>query len=39
MQCEILCRPAAAVAKIELDAGESVTCEVGAMITMTTGLV
>lgn len=38
MQCEILCRPSAAVAKIDLDAGECVTCEVGAMITMTTGL-
>lgn len=38
MQYEILCRPAAAVAKLDLDAGETITCEVGAMITMTTGL-
>ena len=36
MRHEILERPAAAVAKLVLDAGESVTCEVGAMIAMST---
>jgi uncharacterized protein (TIGR00266 family) len=34
MQSEILARPAASVAKLTLDAGESVVCEVGAMIAM-----
>jgi uncharacterized protein (TIGR00266 family) len=38
MQYEILARPAAAVAKLTLDANESITCEVGAMIAMTTGM-
>jgi len=38
MQYEIMSRPAAAVAKLTLAAGESVTCEVGAMIGMSTGL-
>lgn len=38
MQYEILARPAAAVAKLTLDANESITCEVGAMIAMTTGI-
>jgi uncharacterized protein (TIGR00266 family) len=37
MQTEILCRPAASVGKLTLEAGESVTCEVGAMIAMSTG--
>ncbi|MCR4415748.1 MAG: AIM24 family protein, partial [Thermoguttaceae bacterium] len=37
MQYEILARPAASVAKLTLQAGESVTCEVGAMIAMSTG--
>ncbi|MEZ6126749.1 MAG: AIM24 family protein [Planctomycetaceae bacterium] len=36
MQYEILSRPAASVAKLSMDGGESVTCEVGAMIAMTT---
>ncbi|MEC9095505.1 MAG: TIGR00266 family protein [Planctomycetota bacterium] len=34
MQFEILARPAASAARLTLDAGESVTCEVGAMISM-----
>jgi len=38
MQAEILARPSASVAKLTLDAGETVTCEVGAMIAMSTGL-
>lgn len=38
MQYEILARPAASVAKLILETNESVTCEVGAMIAMTTGL-
>ncbi len=38
MQTEILARPSASVAKLTLDAGEMVTCEVGAMIAMSTGL-
>ena len=38
MQYEILAQPAASVAQLTLGAGESVTCEVGAMISMTTGL-
>ncbi|MDE0734470.1 MAG: TIGR00266 family protein [Pirellulaceae bacterium] len=38
MQYEIMTRPVAAVAKLTLTEGESVTCEVGAMIGMTTGL-
>jgi uncharacterized protein (TIGR00266 family) len=37
VQYEILARPAASVAKLTLQAGESVTCEVGAMIAMSTG--
>lgn len=37
MQYEIQARPAASVAQLTLDAGESVTCEVGAMIAMTSG--
>ncbi len=36
MQYEILSRPAAAVAKLRMDDGEAITCEVGAMIAMTT---
>jgi len=36
MRHEILSRPAAAVARLNLDDGESVTCEVGAMIAMST---
>jgi uncharacterized protein (TIGR00266 family) len=38
MQTEILCRPAASVARIALDEGESITCEVGAMIAMSTAI-
>lgn len=38
MQVEILARPSASVAKLSLAAGESVTCEVGAMIAMSSGL-
>ncbi len=34
MQTEISCRPASSVARITLQAGESITCEVGAMIAM-----
>lgn len=36
MQHELLAQPAMSVAKLTLDAGESVTCEVGAMIAMST---
>lgn len=36
MQYEILSRPAASVAKLSMDNGESLTCEVGAMIAMST---
>jgi len=35
MQIEILARPAASAARLSLASGESVTCEVGAMIAMT----
>ena len=38
MQYEILARPAASVAKLLLGANETITCEVGAMIAMTTGI-
>ncbi len=38
MQYEIMTRPAASVAKLLLTEGESITCETGAMISMTTGL-
>ena len=38
MQYEILARPAASVAKLSLSANETITCEVGAMIAMTTGI-
>jgi uncharacterized protein (TIGR00266 family) len=37
VQTEILARPSAAVAKLTLNAGETVTCEVGAMCAMSTG--
>jgi len=37
MQFDILSRPAASAAQLILDAGESVTCEVGAMIAMSSG--
>jgi uncharacterized protein (TIGR00266 family) len=39
MQVEILSRPSAAVAKLTLDNGERVVCEVGAMVAMSTGIV
>ncbi|MAQ91315.1 MAG: TIGR00266 family protein [Rhodopirellula sp.] len=38
MQFDILARPAASAARITLGAGESVTCEVGAMIGMSSGI-
>jgi uncharacterized protein (TIGR00266 family) len=37
MQYEIQARPAASIAKLTLNAGEDVTCEVGAMIAMSPG--
>jgi uncharacterized protein (TIGR00266 family) len=37
MRHEIFARPASSVAKLTLNAGESVTCEVGAMIAMSNG--
>jgi uncharacterized protein (TIGR00266 family) len=37
MQYKILARPSASVARLKLDDGESITCEVGAMIAMTPG--
>lgn len=38
MQVAIESRPAASIARLNLDAGEAVTCEVGAMIAMSTGM-
>lgn len=38
MKAEILCRPASTVAHLTLQAGEAVTCEVGAMIAMSAGM-
>lgn len=38
MQFEILCQPAASALRLNMDAGESLTAEVGAMIAMSTGL-
>jgi len=38
MHFEMLCRPAATAVRYTLDRGESITCEVGAMVAMTTGL-
>lgn len=38
MRAEILCKPASTVAQLTLQAGEAVTCEVGAMIAMSPGL-
>ncbi len=37
MQYEFLSRPAMTVARLTLDAGESITCEVGAMVAMSRG--
>ena len=37
MQYKILARPSASVARLKLEDGESITCEVGAMIAMTPG--
>ena len=37
MRAEILARPSASVARLTLEASESVVCEVGAMIAMSTG--
>jgi uncharacterized protein (TIGR00266 family) len=38
MQIEIIARPAASAAKLTLAMGETVTCEVGAMIAMSAGV-
>ncbi len=38
MESEVEGRPSAGVARIKLGAGEAVTCEVGSMIAMTSGL-
>ncbi|MFN5227969.1 MAG: AIM24 family protein, partial [Planctomycetota bacterium] len=38
MRHQMLCQPAATAVQFELDQGESITCEVGAMIAMTSGL-
>lgn len=38
MKHEILCRPMASVLRLGMDAGESITCEVGSMVAMTEGL-
>jgi uncharacterized protein (AIM24 family) len=38
MQHEIQARPAATVLKVDLEQGESLTCEVGAMIAMSSGM-
>jgi uncharacterized protein (TIGR00266 family) len=38
MRHQMLCQPAATVVRFELDQAESITCEVGAMIAMTSGL-
>lgn len=37
MQYEFLSQPAASIARLTMDHGETLTCEVGAMIAMTTG--
>jgi len=37
MQTEILARPSASVARLTMCAGETITCEVGAMVAMSTG--
>ena len=37
MQAEILARPSASVAKLTLEPGETVVCEVGAMVAMSSG--
>jgi uncharacterized protein (TIGR00266 family) len=37
MQTEILARPSASVARLTMRAGETITCEVGAMVAMSTG--
>lgn len=39
MKYEMLCRPAATAVRFTLDAGETLTCEVGSMIAMSPGLV
>lgn len=38
MHIDLLARPAAAAARIRLDPGETVICEVGSMIAMTSGI-
>ncbi len=37
MQHQLLAQPAMSIAKLSMQAGESITCEVGAMIAMTSG--
>jgi uncharacterized protein (TIGR00266 family) len=37
MQAEIIAKPSASVAKLTLETGEAITCEVGAMVAMSTG--
>jgi len=37
MESEIVARPSASAAKLSLDSNETITCEVGAMIAMSTG--
>ena len=39
MKFQMLCRPAATAVRFALDAGEQLTCEVGAMIAMSSGMV
>ena len=38
MNVDVLCRPAATVARLEMAQGEQITCEVGAMVAMSPGL-
>ena len=38
MKYQMLCRPAATAIRFQLEQGEGITCEVGAMIAMSTGL-
>ena len=38
MQYDLVCRPASTAVRFALDAGDSITCEVGAMIAMSTGI-
>ena len=38
MQYDLVCRPASTAVRFALEAGESITCEVGAMIAMSSGI-